>query len=319
MKKNLILCLLLALAMMVSLTACQIEIPGIGTVNINDGSTGGNAGGDNTIHTGSDNDESLALLRKSMAEVPDYIFAAAYISSAAGGPDDFELPIQEWVSKAAPELCAQYPFVRNIPRERVVGSGGNLYCVVPRDPNASLKVNRIRWNAKTDNYEIIEELYRSQIGEPILLFACAEMQYRAYPDTEVVVTDSTGRDVAWYPIYGAMALPYDFYNDVPQGYDFTVYTQEENGDIDGDVRWTGATGEQLTEYIWTWEGDYENQPAMATMALTQGNSADQGRITFKWWYSKDNGDPQEVYEGDWLLTDGGKFLGLTMTRTSGRQ
>ena len=24
-------------------------------------------------------------------------------------------------------------------------------------------------------------------------------------------------------------------------------------------------------------------------------------------------------EGDWLLTDGGKFLGLTMTRTSGRQ
>ena len=93
MKKNLILCLLLALAMMVSLTACQVEIPGIGTVNINDGSTGGNAGGDNTIHTGSDNDESLALLRKSMAEVPDYIFAAAYISSAAGGPDDFELPI----------------------------------------------------------------------------------------------------------------------------------------------------------------------------------------------------------------------------------
>ena len=77
MKKNLILCLLLALAMMVSLTACQVEIPGIGTVNINDGSTGGNAGGDNTIHTGSDNDESLALLRKSMAEVPDYIFAAA--------------------------------------------------------------------------------------------------------------------------------------------------------------------------------------------------------------------------------------------------
>ena len=109
MKKNLILCLLLALAMMVSLTACQVEIPGIGTVNINDGSTGGNAGGDNTIHTGSDNDESLALLRKSMAEVPDYIFAAAYISSAAGGPDDFELPIQEWVSKAAPNCAPSIP------------------------------------------------------------------------------------------------------------------------------------------------------------------------------------------------------------------
>ena len=140
---------LLVFMMTLPLTACQVEIPGIGTVNINDGSTGGNAGGDHTIHTGSDNDESLALLRKSMAEVPDYIFAAAYIGSAAGGPDDFELPIQEWVSKAAPELCAQYPFVRNIPRERVVGSGGSLFCVVPRDPNASVVVNRIQWNEAT--------------------------------------------------------------------------------------------------------------------------------------------------------------------------
>jgi len=184
MKKNPILCLLLALAMMVSLTACQIEIPGIGTVNINDGSnagsnTGSHAGGntgddmgsDHTIHTGNDNDDSLALLRKNMAEVPDYIFAVAYISSAAGGPDDFELPIQEWVSEAAPELCAQYPFVRNIPRERVVGSGGSLFCVVPRDPNASVAVNRIQWNEKTGGYDNVEVLYRSESGEPILVFA----------------------------------------------------------------------------------------------------------------------------------------------------
>ena len=319
MKKNLILCLLLALAMMVSLTACQVEIPGIGTVNINDGSTGGNAGGDNTIHTGSDNDESLALLRKSMAEVPDYIFAAAYISSAAGGPDDFELPIQEWVSKAAPELCAQYPFVRNIPRERVVGSGGSLFCVVPRDPNASVVVNRIQWNEKAGGYDNVEVLYRSESGEPFLVFACADMGEATDPDTEVIVTNSGEEPLKWYPYYGIVALPYSPEDGRELGYDFTVYTQGENGDIDGDVRWTGATGEQLTEYIWTWEGDYENQPAMATMALTRGNSADQGRITFKWWYSKDNGDPQEVYEGDWLLTDGGKFLGLTMTRSGGRQ
>lgn len=62
----------------------QVEIPGIGTVNINDGSTGGKRAAiirsirEATMMT-------LALLRKSMAEVPDYIFAAAYIGSAAGG------------------------------------------------------------------------------------------------------------------------------------------------------------------------------------------------------------------------------------------
>lgn len=322
MKKNLILCLLLALAMMVSLTACQVEIPGIGTVNINDGSTGGNAGGDNTIHTGSDNDESLALLRKSMAEVPDYIFAAAYIGSAAGGPDDFELPIQEWVSKAAPELCAQYPFVRNIPRERVVGSGGSLFCVVPRDPNASVVVNRIQWNEKAGGYDNVEVLYRSESGEPFLVFACADMGEATDPDTEVIVTNSGEDPLKWYPYYGIVALPYSPEDGRELGYDFTVYTGNDSmdgGDVGDDGMWTAPTAEQLTEYIWTWAGDYENQPAMATMSLTRGNSADQGRITFKWWYSEDNGDPQEVYEGDWLLTDGGKFLGLTMTRTSGRQ
>ena len=319
MKKNLILCLLLALAMMVSLTACQVEIPGIGTVNINDGSTGGNAGGDNTIHTGSDNDESLALLRKSMAEVPDYIFAAAYISSAAGGPDDFELPIQEWVSKAAPELCAQYPFVQNIPRERVVGSGGSLFCVVPRDPDATLAVNRIRWNPQNEDYDNLEVLYRSESGDPILLYACADMGESPYPDTEVIVTDSTGKTVTWYPIYGITALPYDYEYDLPLGYSFTVCDEDYGGDMIEESMWTAPTAEQLARYVWTWQGDLAEQPAMATMSLTQGSGAEPGQITFTWWYTKDYGDPQEIYEGSWSLTDSGEHIDLTMTRSGGRQ
>ena len=322
MKKNLILCLLLALAMMVSLTACQVEIPGIGTVNINDGSTGGNAGGDNTIHTGSDNDESLALLRKSMAEVPDYIFAAAYISSAAGGPDDFELPIQEWVSKAAPELCAQYPFVRNIPRERVVGSGGSLFCVVPRDPNASVVVNRIQWNEKAGGYDNVEVLYRSESGEPFLVFACADMGEATDPDTEVIVTNSGEEPLKWYPYYGIVALPYSPEDGRELGYDFTVYTGNDSmdgGDVGDDGMWTAPTAEQLAGYVWTWQGDLAEQPAMATMSLTQGSGTEPGQITFTWWYTKDYGDPQEIYEGSWKLTDGGQLMDLTMTRTGGQQ
>ena len=316
MKKNLILCLLLALAMMVSLTACQVEIPGIGTVNINDGSTGGNAGGDHTIHTGSDNDESLALLRKSMAEVPDYIFAAAYIGSAAGGPDDFELPIQEWVSKAAPELCAQYPFVRNIPRERVVGSGGSLFCIVPRDPNATLAVNRIRYNTESGEYENLEVLYRSETGEPILVYACADMGESPFPDTEITVTDSSGRTAVWRPRYGTSIRPDDYDTDAPMGYDFTNYSQEHGedyaddygGDVDGDVSWIAPTAEQLCRNVWVWDGDLDRQYAIASIFFEPG-----GWVTFEWWYEEDNGVYQEVYEGDWSLQD--DMLGLRMTRT----
>ena len=120
MKKNPILCLLLALAMMLTLTACQIDIPGVGTVRISDGSK--NDHDADGPPAGNSYDTSLVQLREEAMDLPSYLFAAAYIGSSAGGPDDLELPLQEWVRTAAPELCAQYPFVQNIPRERVVGS-----------------------------------------------------------------------------------------------------------------------------------------------------------------------------------------------------
>ena len=178
MKKNKFLALLLAMAMALLLTACQINIPGVGTVRINDGSK--NDHDTDGSPAGNSYDTSLVQLREEAMDLPSYLFAAAYIGSSAGGPDDLELPLQEWVRTAAPELCAQYPFVQNIPRERVVGSGGSLFCVVPRDPDATLAVNRIRWNPQNEDYDNLEVLYRSESGDPILLYACADMGESPY-------------------------------------------------------------------------------------------------------------------------------------------
>ena len=316
-EKNPILCLLLALAMMLTLTACQIDIPGVGTVRINDGSK--NDHDTDGSPAGNSYDTSLAQLREEAMDLPSYLFAAAYIGSSAGGPDDLELPLQEWVRTAAPELCAQYPFVQNIPRERVVGSGGSLFCVVPRDPDATLAVNRIRWNPQNEGYDNLEVLYRSESGDPILLYACADMGESPYPDTEVIVTDSTGKTVTWYPIYGITALPYDYEYDLPLGYSFTVCDEDYGGDMIEESMWTAPTAEQLARYVWTWQGDLAEQPAMATMSLTQGSGAEPGQITFTWWYTKNYGDPQEIYEGSWSLTDSGEHIDLTMTRSGGRQ
>ena len=317
MKKNKFLALLLAMAMALLLTACQINIPGVGTVRINDGSK--NDHDADGSPAGNSYDTSLTQLREEAMDLPSYLFAAAYIGSSAGGPDDLELPLQEWVRTAAPELCAQYPFVQNIPRERVVGSGGSLFCVVPRDPDATLAVNRIRWNPQNEDYDNLEVLYRSESGDPILLYACADMGESPYPDTEVIVTDSTGKTVTWYPIYGITALPYDYEYDLPLGYSFTVCDEDYGGDMIEESMWTAPTAEQLARYVWTWQGDLAEQPAMATMSLTQGSGTEPGQITFTWWYTKDYGDPQEIYEGSWKLTDGGQLMDLTMTRTGGQQ
>ena len=91
------------------------------------------------------------------------------------------------------------------------------------------------------------------------------------------------------------------------------------GDMIEESMWTTPTAEQLARYVWTWQGDLAEQPAMATMSLTQGSGAEPGQITFTWWYTKDYGDPQEIYEGSWSLTDSGEHIDLTMTRSGGRQ
>ena len=197
-----------------------------------------------------------------------------------------------------------------VPCHRVVGSGGSLFCVVPRDPNATLAVNRIRWNPQNEDYDNLEVLYRSESGEPILLYACADMGESPYPDTEVIVTDSKGRTITWYPIYGAAMLPYDFDNDAPIGYDFTTY----GGEYDGDIGWTYPTAEQLAN-VWVWEGYKDDQYSFGTLTLhSNGNAA------LTWWYEKDAGKAQEAYEGTWKLQ--GKDsdqLALNMTLVGGER
>ena len=133
---RLLVAALLALAMTLSLTACQVEIPGMGTINISDGTTTGGTDGGNT---GSDiggepgaYDDSLDLLRQELDDrQQDERFAVAYIGDIDGKLSDLAIPLRDWMNDTAPGLCAQYTFIRNIPQERVVGDSGSLFCVVP--------------------------------------------------------------------------------------------------------------------------------------------------------------------------------------------
>lgn len=338
MKKNRVLCLLLAVLMALSMAGCKGNSPGgetshtgsnkkkpskadIDSTSIRDPNTDrlDGSGGDG-VNIEGDYDDSLDLLREMMGTEPSILFAAAFIGNSAGGPDDLAIPLSEWILAEDPGLCAQYTFIRQIPRERVVGSGGSLLCVVPRDPNATLAVNRIRYNTESGEYENLEVLYRSETGEPILVYACADMGESPFPDTEITVTDSSGRTAVWRPRYGTSIRPDDYDMDAPMGYDFTNYSQEHGedydddygGDVDGDVSWMAPTAEQLCRNVWVWDGDLDRQYAIASIFFEPG-----GWVTFEWWYEEDNGAYQEVYEGDWSLQD--DMLGLRMTRTGGER
>ena len=315
--------MLLALAMALPLTACQVEIPGVGTININDGASDGDTAKTNGGEPGA-YDDSLDLLRQELDErQQDERFAVAYIGDINGSLSDLAIPLRDWINDTAPGLCAQYTFVRNIPQERVVGDSGSLFCVVPRDPNATVAVNRVRWNEAKGGYETLDVLYRSESGDPILLFVSNDLGTVPTDTTELLLTDSHPDTLSWYPIPGIVALPYDYENDRKLAYDFTFYSQEGNDGFGSDIGWTCPTGSQLTQEIWAWDGNTD-KPALATLELHANSSqeGDWGSATFTWWYESDFVTPEEVYTGDWGLTGNGEYSGVIMldlTRTGGKR
>ena len=315
--------MLLALAMALPLTACQVEIPGMGTININDGASDGDTAKTNGGEPGA-YDDSLDLLRQLLDErQQDERLAVAYIGDIYGSLSDLAIPLRDWINDTAPGLCAQYTFVRNIPQERVVGDSGSLFCVVPHDPNATVAVNRVRWNEAKGDYETVEVLYRSESGEPILLFVSNDLGTVPTDTTELLLTDSHSDTLSWYPIPGIVALPYDYENDRKLAYDFTFYSQEGNDGFGSDIGWTCPSGSQLTQEIWAWQG-HTDKPALATLELHANSSQEDywGAATFTWWYESDFVTPEEVYTGDWGLTGNGEYSGVLMldlTRTGGKR
>ena len=322
---------LLVFMMTLSLTGCQVEIPGVGTINISDGTTTGSTGGTNGGTNGGDiggepgaYDDSLNLLRQELEERhQDERFAVAYIGDIDGSLSDLAVPLRDWINDTAPGLCAQYTFVRNIPQERVVGDSGSLFCVVPRDPNATVAVNRARWNEAKGGYETLDVLYRSESGDPILLFVSNDLGTVPTDTTELLLTDSHPDTLSWYPIPGIVALPYDSENERRLAYDFTFYSQEGNDGFGSDIGWTCPSGSQLTQEIWAWQG-HTDKPALATLELHANSSQEDywGSATFTWWYESDFVTPEEVYTGDWGLTGNGEYSGVIMldlTRTGGKR
>lgn len=318
---------LLALAMTMPLTACQVEIPGVGTININDGKVPDRGDTDGDGMDGGEPgayDDSLDLLRQELDErQQDERFAVAYIGDIDGKLSNLAIPLRDWINDKAPGLCAQYTFIRNIPQERVVDDRGSLFCVVPHDPNATVVVNRVRWSEAKGGYENVEVLYRSESGEPILLFVSNDLGAVPTDTTELLLTDSHSDTLSWYPIPGIVALPYDSENERRLAYDFTFYSQEGNDGFGSDIGWTCPSGSQLTQEIWAWQG-HTDKPALATLELHANSSQedDWGSGTFTWWYESDYTTPEEVYEGDWGLTANGEYSGmlmLDMTRTGGKR
>ena len=245
--------------------------------------------------------ESLELLQKSMEYSRQTAGAAAYLGCRKQGDS---ASLSEWMQSNCSGLTEAMPFILNIPDERILGDGyGDLYCIVPKDENTSLSVNRVKW--KTVGYgvwPVAEEiLYREEYAEPVLVFVNFE-QWRDEPDIEVILVTNDGVEVKWCPQideYGILVIPtgQDY---IPVLMDFTFFGDitgldyPEGWELPGDDLWLAPTDQGLADTAWTCEH--------WLLELHWGNGGPGYSGTADLYYHEDEEQRYDIaYSGVWRM------------------
>lgn len=148
---------------------------------------------------GSEEGKNSLLRLRDKVDFSQTMFAMAYLGYVGGlFEEGFEAGFPAWLWETNAALLLEYPFIAEIDAEHIIGGAGHLYCIVPVDENATVVINRVQWNEKTKTDEVTDVLYRSESGEPVLLFANLDgIAYEA--DTQVFITDNNGNTCEWYP------------------------------------------------------------------------------------------------------------------------
>lgn len=135
-------------------------------------------------------ESALAEVREELLR-SDSAFAVVFLGCA---PEDGSAEPLQMLESFAPELPERLPFLTE--QETVLGYPfGELYCIIPRDPQTAVTVSRASWKGYTETvYD--QELYAGAGGEPFLLFANTDGWE---PDTLVTFTEPDGTVTQWYP------------------------------------------------------------------------------------------------------------------------
>lgn len=269
--------------------------------------------------------EKLTALRQQMDEPELFAVSCLGRTEAAWSGDGRAL-----LQKLCPGELSKYPFLEEIPPERIVGSYGDLYCIVPKEEASSLTVNRLTWTADGEEWkeETGEELYHSESGEPILLF-CNEEGYLDRTDVEVWITDADGGEIRWKPVFLdgiSVLLPVDGKGHYAAR-DFTSYGPEKPEDYQSWIAesdWYVPTVDELEDTSWTAQTfPPDDDPASYTLSLygnADGYSGYAGEAILSWCYGGD-WEMQEEYNGWWgfVEKDQKAFLHLELGRIGGVQ
>ena len=253
-------------------------------------------------------DVSLNSLRQAMAGTSQ-IFAVAYLGyhntvDAYEPVDPYEVIQQE-----VPQLCADLPFLLEIPQERIIGERGDLFCIVPLDADAQVAVSMCAWDMVNEEYIYEESLFFSETGEPILLF-CND--YGWEPDTQLFISGPSGTAI-WYPYIddNQCAAPLRNDNWEELFLDFSPYREMLAANYRSateNVEWEAVipTQEDLIGSTWVWQR-YLKDGSEVSCSVT----FNQDYLNVR-WYDGIDAVEHVYYNAPWTLEHKDGYAVLTI-------
>ena len=253
--------------------------------------------------------QSLAWLRERM-NMPHVMFGAAFLGYVGE------------TSEADSAMVQKYPFIPEIDAEHTIpGTDEYLFCLVPMDENAAVSVNLVQWPPESDGEEILEVLYRSESGDPVLFFADCGADATAYDSyIQVQIVDNAGNSCLWYPQLDAMGRIVACLSESGdyRSFDFTEYG------------WRGAPPELASRLAEGWtkiyasglEGSWNTSTVedtgrtihydlMLYLEDETGGAADLS------WYYEDSDDLEAMWMGTWTvlndITDSPAYIYLDLS------
>lgn len=242
------------------------------------------------IQTTDGKKDSLTMFRE---EMPDVVMAVADF----GFPElSEEFEIMDYLLDEFPVWMQNHAFIGNIPQEQIVRTcgyeaWGNLLCVVPQDPQATISVT-ITWE---DGRE--EVAYRKETGEPILLLADISEESSVC----ISVVDNKGA-IAYY-------TPYWEYLDGAEIsqliMDFSPISEKTAYDNALDYGWTAPDDSFLKNHFWYSDYGYQLELSYDPGQMYDGDA---------WIYEDDRSGA--TYQGTWRYADGILHLNMKNNQDS---
>ena len=260
------------------------------------------------------------------------MFGAAYLGYVGGlFEEGFEAGFPAWLWETNEAMLLEYPFIAEIDEEHMIGGAGHLYCIVPVDENATVAINRVQWNEKTQTDEVTEVLYRSESGEPVLLFANLDgVAYEA--DTQVFITDNSGNTCQWYPSLDAMSYLAPCISEAGDylSFDFTEYAwynapaEFSAWLADG---WSGMTalslaGSESYGMGWVYQTMVGQTDRVAYFSLRFYHDGESGGSVDLEWSYEGSSDFEEMWSGFWTIEsvmDGPSYVTLSLSLVGGNR